>query len=114
MLYSICFVNDSIYVCVYRWSYDVGLIHFVGMSTEHDYTVGSKQYLWLENDLASVDRSVTPWIIFGGHRAMYINSNYGGSVTSDIVVMDLLIENVEPLLWKYRVNLAFWGHNHVV
>jgi hypothetical protein len=96
------------------WSYDVGLIHFVGMSTEHDYTVGSEQYLWLEADLAAVDRTVTPWIIFNGHRAMYLNSNYGGSKTSDITVMNMLIDNIEPLLWKYRVNLAFWGHNHVV
>lgn len=45
---------------------------------------------------------------------MYINSNYGGSVTSDQTVMNNLIYNIEPLLWKYRVNLAFWGHNHVV
>jgi hypothetical protein len=27
--------------------------------------------------------------------------------------MDLMIAHVEPLLWKYRVNVAFWGHNHV-
>jgi hypothetical protein len=45
---------------------------------------------------------------------MYLNSNYGGSKTSDITVMNLLIDNIEPLLWKYRVNLAYWGHNHVV
>ena len=94
------------------WSYDVGLIHFVGMSTEHNSTVGSAQWLWLEADLMAVDRKKTPWIIFGGHRAMYINSNYGGTVTSDIVVMDYLITNVEPLLKKYRVNIGFWGHNH--
>jgi hypothetical protein len=43
---------------------------------------------------------------------MYINSNYGGAVTSDIVVMDKLIANIEPLLFKYKVNLGFWGHNH--
>jgi hypothetical protein len=58
------------------WSYNVGLIHFVGMSTEHNFTTGSEQWNFLEQDLASVDRSVTPWVIFGGHRAMYINSNY--------------------------------------
>lgn len=92
----------------------MGLIHFVGMSTEHDYTIGSAQYHWMEADLASVNRTKTPWIVFGGHRAMYINSNYVNGVTSDGVVMDNLIANVEPLLWKYRVNLAFWGHNHVV
>ena len=28
--------------------------------------------------------------------------------------MDLLILHVEPLLLKYRVNLGFYGHNHVV
>jgi acid phosphatase type 7 len=53
------------------------------MSTEHDYTVGSEQYLWLEADLAGVNRTITPWIIFGGHRAMYLNINYVDGVTSD-------------------------------
>ena len=42
-----------------RFSYDVGLIHFVGMSTEHDYTVGSEQHSWLDADLAAVDRTGT-------------------------------------------------------
>ena len=69
------------------WSYDVGLIHMVGMSTEHNYSIGSEQYIWLENDLKNVDRSVTPWIVFGGHRAMYLNSNYGGSTSSYLYVM---------------------------
>lgn len=96
------------------WSYDVGLIHMVGMSTEHDFSIGSTQYQWLENDLKNVDRTKTPWIIFGGHRAMYLNSNYGGGVSSDIVVMNNLIANIEPLLYKYRVNVGFYGHNHVV
>lgn len=95
------------------WSYDVGLIHFVGISTEHDFSIGSGQWLWLEADLKEVDRTLTPWIIFGGHRAMYINSDYGGAESSDITVMNELILNVEPLLFKYRVNLGFYGHNHV-
>jgi hypothetical protein len=28
--------------------------------------------------------------------------------------MDALIANVEPLLWENRVNIGFYGHNHVV
>lgn len=96
------------------WSYDVGLIHMVGMSSEHDFSVGSPQYLWLENDLMSVNRTASPWIIFGCHRAMYINSYYSGGYSSDVTVMNELIANVEPLLWKYRVNLGFYGHNHQV
>lgn len=96
------------------WSYDVGLVHLVGMSTEHDYLVGSKQWTWLENDLKAVDRTKTPFIIFGGHRAMYLNSDFGGSWPSDIVTMQTLIDNVEPLLLRYKVNLCFYGHNHVM
>ena len=45
---------------------------------------------------------------------MYINSGYSGSASSDMSVMDELIRNIEPMLMKYKVNLAFWGHNHVV
>lgn len=96
------------------WSYDIGLIHFVGISSEHNFTTGSPQYLWLENDLKTVDRTVTPWVLFGSHRAMYLNSDYVGPVTSDLNVSALLIEHIEPLLWKYRVNIGFYGHNHVV
>ena len=48
------------------WSYDVGLIHFVGISTEHNYTEGSNQYNWLRADLAAVNRNITPWIILSG------------------------------------------------
>lgn len=66
-------------------SYDVGIIHFVGMSTEHNYTRGSEQYAWIENDLKSVNRSLTPWIIFGGHR--YENMRY--------VVLKLNVDAVE-------------------
>jgi hypothetical protein len=68
----------------------------------------------LENDLKSVNRAVTPWVIFGGHRPMYINSNDNGSYNSDVEVMNLLIDNIEPLLYENNVNLAFWGHNHCV
>ena len=96
------------------WSYEVGLIHFIGISTEHDYTIGSEQYNWFKKDLESIDRTKTPWVIFGGHRAMYLNSNYGGSVSSDLVVMDSMIANLEALLFEHRVNIGFYGHNHVV
>ncbi len=112
------------------WSYDVGLIHFVGMSTEHNFTTGSEQWNWLKNDLESVNRTKTPWIIFGGHRAMYLNSYYccdtstmydpvdsctaGCTPTSDIAVMRDMVKYIEPMLFDNKVNFAFYGHNHVV
>ena len=45
---------------------------------------------------------------------MYINSDYSESRSSDVQVMALLIEHIEPLLWQYRVNIGFYGHNHAV
>jgi hypothetical protein len=46
---------------------------------------------------------------------MYVSSNWEDTSVpaSDLSVMNNLIANIEPLLWKYQVNFAFWGHNHV-
>jgi hypothetical protein len=41
---------------------------------------------------------------------MYVNSN----VATHNVVMEMLITNIESLIWKYRVNLALWGHMHTM
>ncbi|CAF4915014.1 unnamed protein product [Rotaria magnacalcarata] len=41
-------------------SFDVAPIHVIYISTEHDFCRSSIQYLWLENDLSSVNRSRTP------------------------------------------------------
>ena len=60
-----------LFSCHSRYSYDYGLVHMIMMSTEHDFSPGSTQYTWLENDLKKVDRKVTPWVFIGGHRAMY-------------------------------------------
>ena len=50
---------------LYWYSFDYGSVHFTVMSSEHNFTAGSPQYEWLEKDLASVNRSVTPWIVVG-------------------------------------------------
>jgi hypothetical protein len=96
------------------YSYDVGPMHIVGISTEHNFFIGSPQYQWIEQDLASVNKSVTPWILFGGHRPMYIDSTEDDGWGSDVVTMGMMIENLEPLLLRYKVDVAVWGHNHVV
>ena len=94
------------------WSYDIGLIHIVGIETEQNFSIGSPQYKWLQADLAGVNRSITPWVVVHGHRPMYVNSNQNGSLNTDQGMMTELINNLEPLLWKYNTNVAMWGHNH--
>ena len=37
------------------------------MSTEHNFAVGSPQYMWLQKQLSIVNREVIPWLIFAGH-----------------------------------------------
>eukprot|EP00958_Prasinococcus_capsulatus_P018617 scaffold2195_cov430-Prasinococcus_capsulatus_cf.AAC.3 len=78
--------------------------------------MGSPQYEWIRQDLMAVDRAKTPFILFGGHRPGYIDSNYETSPSGDgdLQVSDLLVQYIEPLLVQYNVTLAIWGHNHAV
>ena len=69
--------NPSQFTCtctVIHWNI-INLINFVVISLNYSYrnfTAGSTQYQWLESDLASVDRNVTPWIILAELRSIYI------------------------------------------
>ncbi|KJE91696.1 hypothetical protein CAOG_02793 [Capsaspora owczarzaki ATCC 30864] len=94
------------------YSANYGPIHLTVMSTEHDFSAGSTQLAWIEQDLASVDRSVTPWLLFAGHRPMYIDSTDVSPVTGDQPVATALRQFVEPLLFKYRADLTMFGHHH--
>lgn len=71
-------VNHHVYINhVYiRYGFDFGCIHFVMMSGEHNFTIDSEQYKFLVSHLASVNRSVTPWLIFTGHRFVYTIHTY--------------------------------------
>jgi acid phosphatase type 7 len=82
------------------------------MSTENHFTDGSDQFHWIESDLASVDRCRTPWLVFVGHRPMYINADDffypEGKQTTAIELQAAL----EHLLHKHKVDVAFYGHHH--
>ena len=43
-----------------RYSFDYGSVHVVIFSTEHNWTVCSEQCNWIESDLKSVNRTLTP------------------------------------------------------
>lgn len=68
---------------------------------------GSKQQQldFLKADLASVDRSVTPWLIVAGHRPWY---STGGAGNQCFACQDFF----EDLLYEYGVDLATFGHVH--
>ncbi|KAK3162202.1 hypothetical protein QOZ80_1BG0086710 [Eleusine coracana subsp. coracana] len=89
------------------YSIEQGSVHFIVISTEHEWSEKSEQYNWMDEDLSSVDRSRTPWIIFIGHRPMY--SSHGGLLPN---VDSNFVASVEPLLLNYQVDLVFFGHVH--
>jgi acid phosphatase type 7 len=105
------------------YSFEYGMVHIVMVDTETDFAnapdgpggsagldsgpfgAPNQQLEFLEADLASVDRSVTPWLIVGGHRPWY---STGGSSN----ICGPCQTAFEPLLYKYGVDLAIFGHVH--
>ena len=67
----------------YWFSFDHGPVHFVIVNTELAFdTILAGQTItqlqWLSHDLTRVDRTLTPWIVWMGHRPMFT----GGSTPS--------------------------------
>ena len=91
------------------YSFEYGLVHFTIMSSEHNFTHGSQQYTWLKNDLKSVDRSHTPWLILILHRPMYSSLRH----ITDFEVTTRLRVALEELLYYNKVDLVITGHNHL-
>ncbi|KAF3437455.1 hypothetical protein FNV43_RR20208 [Rhamnella rubrinervis] len=88
------------------YSIEQGSVHFTVISTEHEWSKNSEQYQWMNKDMASVDRTKTPWLIFTGHRPMYSSSS--GLFTID----QRFVDEVEPLLLDNKADLVLFGHVH--
>ena len=91
------------------YSFEFGSVHVAILSSEHDMLKNSTQYRWLQQDLESVDRSVTPWLVFGQHRPFFDSSS--ASLLPELGIMK---RSLEPLMLQYKVDLALFGHIHQV
>ncbi|KAI2123379.1 hypothetical protein LOZ42_000440 [Ophidiomyces ophidiicola] len=103
------------------YSFEYGMAHVVMMNTETDFMdapdapggsaglnsgpfgAPNQQLDFLKADLASVDRTVTPWVIIAGHRPWYTT---GGSSCAPCQ------KAFEDILYKYGVDLGVFGHIH--
>lgn len=63
-----------------------------------------EQYNWLKNDLASINRTRTPWVFVNCHRPMYAGYNTGYEEHMRNAFEDLLLE--------YGVDVFYGGHIH--
>ena len=90
----------------------------------HALACGVTDGSWLEADLASVNRTATPWVVITGHRMM-VCAGADGDVgltrvqyttqlleEGDYIVSLHMREALEPLIYQYQVNLMLVGHQH--
>jgi acid phosphatase type 7 len=92
--------------------FEHGPLHFVLYSTEQPFQKGSPQYAYIKAAFASIDRRRTPWVVFAGHRPIYIDSLNGEVPDGDQPVARDIRDAFEHLLQKYSVDLTLHGHHH--
>jgi len=93
------------------YSFNYGPIHFVSLDTESIYDLAlltDQQSAWLAQDLATVDRKKTPWVIVFGHRPFYC-SNKGDDCD---IEADVLKKAAQEIFVKNKVDLVFMAHKH--
>ena len=83
------------------WSFDYGPAHFVMVDQYTDYSPGSAQHAWIENDLSATTK---PWRFFVLHEPGWSAGGHGNNTT----VQDV----IQPLCVRYGVRMVFAGHNH--
>ena len=101
------------------YSVNVGLMHLVFLSSEvmalapyGGVTVESQQ-TWLINDLKSVDRSVTPWIVAIFHRPFY-RSNANSWCGPNAWQQNPVRLAFEPAFLQFGVDVVLGAHEHSV
>ena len=93
---------------VFWYSFDSANIHTIVLSSEHDLSPKSAQYKWLESDLKSVNRTVTPWLVVELHRPLYFNE----ALFADLATGIGMRVEFESILGIYKVDLVLSGHLH--
>ncbi|CAL8462222.1 g1753 [Coccomyxa elongata] len=95
------------------YSFNYGPIHFLQYDSESPYGPGTVQRQWIENDLKSVDRSKTPWLLVGVHRMFYCDSSdYRSNDDGDQTVAARMRASLEDLFNEYKIDAMFFGHQH--
>lgn len=93
---------------VFWYSFDMGIVHTIVLSSEHDLRPGSPQYEFLSHALSIVDRHEHPWLIVEIHRPLY---HAEAKWDQNAVGVGLRYE-IEDLLYDYQVDVVLSGHYH--
>jgi len=108
-------------------SVNVGPIHFAFVNSEayfvptpHGTGLIQEQHDWLANDLASVDRTLHPWVVIGLHQPFYCSPNDDGDPCHKPFPfnpprdghLNGTIAGMEALAYQHGVDLVFGAHEH--
>jgi len=85
------------------YSFDHGAIHFLMFNTELNMT---EQRGWVQEDMARVDRTKTPWTVALMHRPVY------GSYNLDLDWKKFVISLMGELFTSLGVDVVFMAHKH--
>jgi len=86
------------------YSYNIGPLHMIALSAYSDLSEYGPQTVFLKQDLAAINRTLTPWVACVWHPPIY-NSN-----TNHYKQHEGFRKAYEPLFLEYRVNMIFNGH----
>jgi predicted phosphodiesterase len=88
------------------YSFDYQNVHFIAISTEVQFEIGSDQYNFVQKDLekAASDPNID-WIIAFYHRLAYSSPALLNSIAK-------IRDTYHPLFEKYDVDLVMQGHSH--
>ncbi|CBN76693.1 conserved unknown protein [Ectocarpus siliculosus] len=90
------------------YSFDVGPVHVVALNPYTATGENSVQYSWLQKDLESADRALTPWLVVMMHCPWY-NSNLAHQGERQA---ETAMRAMEPLLHQHKAAVVITGHVH--
>jgi len=89
------------------FSFEAGLAHVIMLCSYCDYTNTSLQFAWLQQDLHSVDRARTPWLVALWHTPWYTTSSHHPMEEGAV-----MREAMEGLMYAHKVDIVLVGHLH--
>ena len=96
------------------YSFDYGYVHFFVLRSNDIFNITGGNYsmklndaqiAWLESDLASVDRTKTPWVVGMMHESFV-------KLEKPQYASHSIGEQLLPLTTKYGVDVMLFGHAH--
>jgi len=86
-------------------SMEYGPVHSISLSVYFNYLPGSPQWNWLWQDLLSVNRTLTPWIVVNFHNPWY-------TTDPSYKEFEQMRVSMEPMMYAAGVDVVFYGHVH--